>query len=735
MPIGFYGGRAAALMVTAMMLIAGSAPAAEPLTIAVAVPMSGSGRHIGPEIANAVQMVIDEVNHQGGLAGRHLAITLLDDATNPDTAAAIARVVIDSPALAVIGHPHSPVALAAVPLYQQGGMALLSSAAEDSLTADHSVFFRIVPALETQGRASALYAREGLGLDKATILYRDDTFGRALRQSFTDEFTAGRPAQVRAVALRPGAIDWDQVAAGLAADPAPGLILMAMQDYDASRFLVAKRHHGIAAPVMGPQAVAREVFVTLFKDQPEEATRPGLFAEGIYAMAPAMLDTANKDTVDFATAYEARYGTAPGWTGVKYYEAARALVLALTRAAITGRPDTLKADRAAVRAALAAMDSPDRAAIGLTGPVQFDAHRNRIDSFRVGRFQGGRFVSAPIQFVRVEDPGAVDLKRDLAADIIRKIGDEYYWRQRIVYTGLQPVSIDRIDTKEAFFSADFYMWMRFVERDGIAQVEFPDMVRGSYNPAQPVAQHRADGMIYLLYRIKGDFRNEFTLGDYPFDRQSLSIRLANSHLTREEVVYAVDSPPPGLSGRDDSAAGGRWRTPDQWDSWGIEQFRDDLVSKQALGDPAAMRSGRALEFSGFKMVMTVQRQVVVFLRKNLLALALLTLVVYSTLFYPESVLKERLTVPVAGMLSASVLLAGTQNKLGDIGYTTAAEVIFYVFFFVSLMATLSALVEERLRLSGMPLASMLVRRGSHILFPLTVAATVLAFAVHYGDRF
>ena len=735
MPIGFFGGRAEALMVAAMMLIVGPAPAAEPLTIAVAIPMSGGGRHIGPEIANAVRMAIDEVNHQGGVGGRPLAITVLDDATNPDTAAEIAQGVIRGSALAVIGHPHSPVALAAAPIYQQGGIVLLSSAAEDSLTADQAIFFRIVPALETQGRASALYAREGLGLDKATILYRDDTFGRALRQSFTDEFTNGRPAHVKAVALPPGPIDWERVAAGLATDPAPGLILLAMQDYDASRFLVAKRRHGIGAPVMGPQAVAREVFVTLFKDQPEEATQPGLFAEGVYAMAPAMLDTANKDTVDFAAAYETRFGSAPGWTGIKYYEAAKALAVALTRAAIMGRADSLRSDREALRTALAAMDSPDRAAIGLTGPVQFDAHRNRIDSFRVGRFQGGRFVSAPIQFVRVEDPGAVDLKRDLAADIIRKIGDEYYWRQRIVYTGVQPVSIDKIDTKEAFFTADFYMWMRFVERDGIAQVEFPDMVRGGYNPAQPVAQHRADGMIYLLYRIKGDFRNEFTLGDYPFDRQRLSIRLANSHLTREEVVYAVDSLPPGLNGRAESATAGRWRTPDQWDSWGIEHFRDDLVSKQALGDPAAVRSGRALEFSGFKTVMTVQRQVVVFLRKNLLALALLTLVVYSTLFYPESVLKERLTVPVAGMLSASVLLAGTQNKLGDIGYTTAAEVIFYVFFFVSLMATLSALVEERLRLSGMPLASMVVRRGSHILFPLTIAATAVVFALHYGDRF
>jgi len=720
----------------ALSCIAWGPALADPLTIAIAAPMSGGGRHIGPEIVNAVQMLVDETNRSGGIGGRPLAVRLYDDATSADTARKVAGDIADSPAVAVIGHPHSPVALAAAPIYQKGGIAILSSAAESSLTADNPVFFRIIPALDTQGRASAIYVREALGLDRATMLYRDDNFGRSLRQSFAEEFTGGGRGQARDVQLPPqGAVDWAKVVAGLAADPRHGLILLAMQDFDAAQFLVEKRRQGLEAPVMGPQALARDVFVTLFKDQPEEGPRPGIFAEGVYAMAPAILDTANKDTVDFAAAYQARFGTPPGWTGIKYHEAAQALVVALARAEIGNRPDTRDADRRAVRAALAGLDSPRTAAFGLTGPIQFDHDRNRVDSFRVGRFQGGRFVSAPVQFVRIADPTAVDLKRGLAADNIRRIGGDYYWRQRIVYTGLQPVSIDRIETREGFFSADFYLWMRFIDRDGVTAVEFPDMVRGGYDPAKPVAERRTDGMTYLLYRVKGDFRNEFALGDYPFDRQQLAIRLANSRLTRDEVVYAVDALPPALPDRGNAAEAAGWRTPGQWEGRQVERFRDEVVSKNSLGDPEAIQSGRALEFSGFKAVVTVQRQVLVFLKKNLLPLGLLTLVVYSTLFYPESVLKERLTVPVAGMLSASVLLAATQNKLGDIGYTTAAEYMFYLFFFVSLMAMLSALTEERLRLGGWKRLSLFVRRSSHLMFPVSVAAACGFLVIHFSDRF
>ena len=91
------------------------------------------------------------------------------------------------------------------------------------------------------------------------------------------------------------------------------------------------------------------------------------------------------------------------------------------------------------------------------------------------------------------------------------------------------------------FSADLYFWMRYAPRDDIASVDFPDLIRGKFDPEAPVSQEITDGLVHRLYRIKGEFKNDFKLQDYPFDAQRLTIRLVNTAWTRDQVVYAVDS--------------------------------------------------------------------------------------------------------------------------------------------------------------------------------------------------
>ena len=101
--------------------------------------------------------------------------------------------------------------------------------------------------------------------------------------------------------------------------------------------------------------------------------------------------------------------------------------------------------------------------------------------------------------------------------------------------------LDRIDLRDSTFSADLYFWMRYAPREDIASVDFPDLIRGKFDPEAPVSQEITDGLVHRLYRIKGEFKNDFKLQDYPFDAQRLTIRFANTRLTRDQVVYAVDS--------------------------------------------------------------------------------------------------------------------------------------------------------------------------------------------------
>src|SRR3954463_11255221 len=85
----------------------------------------------------------------------------------------------------------------------------------------------------------------------------------------------------------------------------------------------ALKRGGVQVPIVGSQSLGREIFQSLFADLPEEKRSPGHFAEGVYATSPVILDAANKDTLDFAEGYSDRFGREPGWTAVKYYEAAQ----------------------------------------------------------------------------------------------------------------------------------------------------------------------------------------------------------------------------------------------------------------------------------------------------------------------------------------------------------------------------------------------------------------------------
>ncbi len=162
----------------------------------------------------------------------------------------------------------------------------------------------------------------------------------------------------------------------------------------------------------------------------------------------------------------------------------------------------------------------------------------------MGRFgKGGLFESAPIQLVPVSSSAA----EEVAAGTLVEIGPgRYARRQQVVYTGIFLNEIARIDVAQSVFSADFYVWVRFAR--GLAatdadpvQFEFPDMIRGTFASARPASQRDLDdGTTYRLWRVSGDFKNDFDLRRYPADRQKLEIRFFNARAASDRMVYVLD---------------------------------------------------------------------------------------------------------------------------------------------------------------------------------------------------
>jgi hypothetical protein len=430
--------------------------------------------------------------------------------------------------------------------------------------------------------------------------------------------------------------------------------------------------------------------------------------------------------------------------------------MAAARSALSASPEATKnvaAARAAVLAYLTALDGPAHALDGLTGPIWFDAGRIRHQTVRFGQFHGGSFESAPLQIVPVDHP---DPGKLADGSIFETGGGHFGQLQRVVHTGVYINEIQRIDLAQSNFGADFYLWLRYAHGAGDVSADptdltFPNMVGGTFDRTRPVQQGLLkDGTEYRLWRVQGQFRNDFDLHEFPFDGQQLAVSFFNARAASDTIVYVLDresttetdepSSTPETDGAMAAAAASKasataaiaspyaFRSLTQWLPLAERERRDNLVTESALGDPRAIGVERHRELSGFLVTIDVQRRALATLVKNLLPLGLMTLLMFASLYFPVALVKEKVTVAITAALSGAVLLTAINNQLGGIGYTIAVEYAFYVFFALSLLCIVAVLSAERLRAADRKSAAMVVERWTRIAFMLAVAATLAGAA-------
>jgi branched-chain amino acid transport system substrate-binding protein len=722
------------LLVAAWIVIVWSHPS--PIRIAFANSLTGPSAPAGTESLMATQLAIDEVNAKGGVNGRPIELVLFDDASDPAVARANAQAIADSPCVAVLGHYLSSASLAAAPTYKDARIsALTGGAAADDLTSGNEYYFRALSPISAQARSVAEHLRAVMKEPKVRLVHTPDSYGK----SFARGFAAAYPTeQLRVFGLdvAPGRIgSMDEALDAAAQEPGPGVIVIgAAADYIAD-IVKALRRRGIKGTIITTQGAARESYLKNFVNEPEEKTRPGFFSENLYAASSLIFDSAGVAAQVFAADYTARAGTSPSWVGGGAYDAARLMIDALKRAAVQNRSDSKVVDRDRVRVALAAIDSPKSAVVGLTGRLYFSANRDIPRPIRLGFFHYGRFVTAPLQLMRIDQPDGIDLAAERETGHVATFGNRHYWIQHVVYTGIDIVRLNRIDVKQGTFNIDFYLWMRFAgDDDGQTQVQFPALLdAGTFDPARPLQIGQEDGLNYRLYRINGDFKARYELHNYPFDTQQLLLYFRNTQQRQELVTYVIDRF--GLRLADERSSlveDGAYSGLELWRFVRLRYFVDSLSSGSTLGKAALFDSGLKTEFAGFDTVIVLRRSSAVFILKNLLPLFLLALVVFATLFFPETLFRERVTIPVTAILTSAVLLLAVDNQLGDVGYTVAIEKIFYVFFALCLMTMLSGFSHERLRHAGRKHLCAVIDRIAQVLYVGTALAATALFWWRYA---
>jgi branched-chain amino acid transport system substrate-binding protein len=352
-----------------------AAPAAmEPIRIGVAGAHSGDLASYGLPTVNAVKLYVDEVNKNGGIDGRMVELYIEDDVCKPEVATNTASKLVSDKVVAVIGHICSGATKAALGIYKDAGILVISpSATNPALTqnGEYPNFLRTIAPDDAQAKLEVDFGVDTLKIKKFAVLHDKGDYGKGLAEFaklFLDNSTAEGVEVVLYEGITPGAVDYSAVVQKIKRSGAEAVIFGGYHP-EASKIVTQMRKKQIDIPFISDDGVKDDTFIKV----------AGEFAEGVYATGPKDTST-NPLNIKAVEEHKAAYQSDPGAFFINGYSAIMAILNAVDKADST--------DYAAVSNALRTeyVETP-------LGSISFDQGGDAIGvGFSVYQVQNGMYV-------------------------------------------------------------------------------------------------------------------------------------------------------------------------------------------------------------------------------------------------------------------------------------------------------------------------------------------------------
>lgn len=683
-----------------------------PIYIAMIAPMTGEGSQDGKGMYEGVKLRIDEVNASGGINGQQVELLVFDDQDQADKARERAiEVSTRTDALGVIGHNTSGTSLAASPTYKENGIvAITGSATTDSITKDNDWYFRVIFNNSDQAALAANYIRKVLNHETANIIFSEDAFGKTLAASFIETAKSigltienvwsfpqnNKDATEHALATveenLKQRLEHQEDAASFP------MLFVATHPTEAIEIVTSLHRLGQQLPIIGADPFSNDSFLEGIQRYPQERTRPGYFTEGLYMISPFLPDIASQKAQIFNDRFAQAYDHAPSMISAMNYDATHVLLQAIEQT-VRSNPKSkdIKQMRQITRDTLLSYSTAETGVEGITGDLYFDLERNVVKTIPVGVFQEGVAINALEQFQPVQDLRRVDdlLEEALNNQIIH-VNGKFMRRTQVVYTGIDFNELTDLNPKEGTFKADFYLWFRY--RDNIEENKI-DFVNAAApidlgKPILEVVSDDAQGKILTkTYRVRGKFKINMDFTDYPFDKQLLSISFRHSTLTREKLIYAVDTL--GLQTKQLGKEGilGKFIKNNVfgvggWHVQRVSLFQNTKKNDSTLGVTQSFGSRQRIEYSQFNANVEVQRLVLSFVLKNLLPIFFLIVLGYATFFIPipTTGFPVRMALGTNMIVTTSLFHLRLASNMPDIDYIVLIEYVFYCVYMLALFS-------------------------------------------------
>jgi branched-chain amino acid transport system substrate-binding protein len=298
----------------------GGAFAAAPIKIGVAGAHSGDLASYGLPTVKAAELVVAEVNEKGGINGSKVELLIEDDVCKPEVATNTATKLVSAGVNAVIGHICSGATKAALPIYGEADIIVVSpSATNPALTqsGDYPNFYRTIASDDAQARAEVDFAVDVLGAKKIAVIHDKGDYGKGLAEYAKKFIEQGAKAEVVLYeGITPGAVDYSAVVQKIKRSRADAVIFGGYHP-EASKIVTQMRKKKMDTVFISDDGVKDDTFIKV----------AGKYAEGVYATGPADVSS-NPIHKKYRDEYMKKYKEEPG----AFFDNAVAAALVLTNA-------------------------------------------------------------------------------------------------------------------------------------------------------------------------------------------------------------------------------------------------------------------------------------------------------------------------------------------------------------------------------------------------------------------
>ena len=322
------------LLLSMAALLFSACPPAANKKIAVVLPLTGEYSQYGEAIQRGLELAYEEL----AAAGTEVTIEVLDSQSDPATG----RELLDSAmvnSIGAIGGATSAEAVEGIKAADDRNVALLSpTASSPELSGASRNFFRIFPSGDKESAILAGFIANQLQSERLAILYQDDPYGTATAESIKSVYTGEVVAEA---SFEVGQVMADAVAEIVASDP-QAVYVAAIGD-DLATALRELRAAGIVDGEENRQWIVTGSPLV----SPAVLEAAGDAANRVFLAQTAFDVTSDQEPVaSFVKAYEAKYGSKPGYYAAHGYDVMRVAAEAAenTESGLAG--DFIKALRA-----------------------------------------------------------------------------------------------------------------------------------------------------------------------------------------------------------------------------------------------------------------------------------------------------------------------------------------------------------------------------------------------------